>query len=82
MAGVEVTCPNLPNLVVLGISAKANIRQKNKQGLCECSGEVLRCPEAQADSGFFTGPACISHCGGELSTWAGKLIERTQLWLP
>lgn len=48
------------------------------QGLIDRIGD----PKLKADSGFFTDPACNSHCGGALNTWTSKLVERTQLWLP
>jgi len=48
------------------------------QGLIDRIGD----PKLKADSGFFTDPACNSHCGGALGTWTSKLVERAQLWLP
>ncbi|MFO1519633.1 MAG: hypothetical protein U1F57_08250 [bacterium] len=39
-------------------------------------------PKIKADSGFFTDPACNSHCGGDVNAWTGKLVERVQFWLP
>lgn len=36
----------------------------------------------KADSGFFTDPACATHCGGTTETWTSKLVERVQVWLP
>lgn len=50
----------------------------NGQALIDRIGD----PKLKADSGFFTDQACNSHCGGALSTWTAKLVERAQLWLP
>jgi len=81
--GVLATCGSTqdldPKIPIFNVNCSGN-----PDG--DFNGQALidKIPNAKvkADSGYFTDPACNSHCGGDTNAWTAKIVERVQQWLP
>ncbi len=36
----------------------------------------------KSNSGFYLDNACSTHCGGNITTWTTKMIDRVKIWVP